>query len=88
MKVKVELNFDGVRDGLLKSPEMIELLRAYGEKIRENCNLGTVGPDEYSTRLKIGARRASVTVYPNTRHAYYSNLKHNTIEHAVEAVRE
>lgn len=87
MRVKVELNHDGMRE-LLRSQEVADLLLEYAEKIQSNCAQGTVEPDEYSTSLKIGGTRAKASVFPITRHAYYSNLKHNTIEKAIEAVRE
>jgi len=75
-KIEIELNSTGIQE-VLKSAEVTKELETYGEQIVGRCG------DGYATETYVGKTRAAVKVKPDTPHAYYSNLKHNTILKAV-----
>lgn len=70
--VKFELNRAGVRE-LLQSAEMKSVIDDYVNQVQKRAG------DEYEAVVKTGATRVSGTVRAATPHAYYSNLKHNTL---------
>lgn len=76
-----KLNKAGVRQ-LLKSGEIGGVCKEYAEGVRSAAGDGyTV--TEFMTKQRIGYH-----VSADTPHAYYSNLKHNTLEHAIGTVRK
>lgn len=79
-KVKFELNRDGVRE-LLKSAEMQSVLSECASSVQ-----GIAG-EEYQSEIQTGANRCWAKVSAATPHAYYSNLKHNTLVKALGSVK-
>lgn len=77
-KVKFELNRAGVAQ-LLKGAEMQGILSEYAEEVRGRCTAGSVGTEEYASAVQVRGSRAVGTVRADSAHAYYSNLKHNTL---------
>lgn len=75
--VRFELNRQGVAD-LMKCPEMQEGLSQMADEIVQRCGEG------YDSVATVGKTRASEKIVTTTKHAYYSNLKHNTILKAVQ----
>lgn len=69
---RFELNRSGVRE-LLKSGAMKSVVETHASAIRNRC-----GP-EYGQDSYVGKTRVNAMVYPETPHAYFSNLKHNTL---------
>lgn len=80
--VKFELNREGVAE-LLKGTEMRQVLSSYAGEVCRRCTAGGVGVEEYESEVVPGRTRAVAYVRPATAHAYYSNLKHNTLLKAV-----
>lgn len=78
-KVTVELNRTAVGQ-LLKSQEVQNLLQSHADKVQEAAG------DGYETSMIHGKNRCWVTIQPATTHAYYSNLKHNTLLKALGSV--
>lgn len=74
-KVKIELDSGAVAD-LLKTDEARQLVES---KANEVCQRARSGGLDYGTDTMIGPHRAVARVYPESVHAYYSNLKHNTL---------
>lgn len=74
---KFELNRSGVRE-LLQSGAMKSVVESYASGIRNRC-----GP-EYGQDSYVGKTRVNAMVYPETVHAYFSNLKHNTLLRAMK----
>lgn len=72
MSKKFELNRNGVAE-LLKSPEMIEILREKARGIQE-----AVG-DGYEISSYVGKSRANVSVKTKTKQAIRDNNKNNTL---------
>lgn len=70
--VKIVLNTAGVGE-LLKGAEVERMVSEIGENIARRS--GT----EYGSRVHNTGQRKIANVYPTTRHAFYSNLKHNTL---------
>lgn len=81
-KVKFELNRAGVAE-LLKGSEMQQILSDYAGQVQRRCTAGGAGSDEYEAVTEIKGTRAVATVRAASAHAYYSNLKHNTLLKAV-----
>lgn len=79
-KFKFELNRDGVKE-LLKGAEMKGILMDCAERVRDTAG------DEYAIEQVTGANRSWMTIRPDTPHAYYSNLKHNTLLKALGSVK-
>lgn len=72
MSKKFELNYSGVAE-LMKSPEMIEVLRDKARGIQESAG------DGYEISSFIGKNRANVSVKTKTRKAIRDNNKNNTL---------
>ena len=70
--VKVELNSDGIRE-LLKSDEIMEVLRSQARKVMSGLNSG------YAMSEYKGKTRGNVSIYANTKEAYKDNLENNTL---------
>lgn len=71
-KFKFELNRQGVRE-LLQSSEMKSICTEAANRVAEAAG------DGYEVSSQVGATRVNARVSPATAHAYYSNLKHNTL---------
>lgn len=69
---KFELNSEGVKE-LLKSEGAKSICMMYAEDICDACGDGYEVQD-YESQYRKGAR-----VHAAEAHAYYSNLKHNTL---------
>lgn len=76
--MKFELNRAGVAQ-LLKGAEMQGILGEYASEVQSRCTAGNVGPEEYEAAVSVRGTRAVGTVRTDSPHAYYSNLKHNTL---------
>lgn len=74
-KVKIELDPQAISD-LLKSDGARQVVE---DKANEVCNRAQSGGLKYGTDTRVGPHRAVARVYPESIHAYYSNLKHNTL---------
>lgn len=86
-KVTFELNREGVAE-LLKGPEMEKILSEVGETVKEQCGgFGNVSSEEYVTKTQVRGTRVVTTVAADTPHAYYSNLKHNTLVKALRSIK-
>lgn len=79
-KVEFELNRDGVKE-LLKSSEMQTLMQECGSAVQSAAG------EEYECEIRVGANRCWANVSAATPHAYYSNLKHNTLVKSLGSVR-
>lgn len=76
-KVKFELDRNGVREMMQSSGIMAECEK-YASAIQSSAG------SEYEVSTRIGGTRAIAKVAPSTAHAYYSNLKHNTLLKALK----
>ena len=74
---KFVLNREGVRS-LLKSGEMKSIVEEMARGIAGRAGVG------YTTDSYVGKTRVNAMVYPNSPHAYFSNLKHNTLLKAMK----
>lgn len=71
-KFKFELNRQGVRE-LLQSSEMGNICTEYARSV------AAAAGDGYEVSSMVGATRVNARVSPANAHAYYSNLKYNTL---------
>lgn len=72
MSKKFELNYNGVAE-LMRSPEMIEVLRDKAKGIQDKAG------DGYEISSFVGKNRANVSVKTKTRKAIRDNNKNNTL---------
>lgn len=72
-KVRIELNEAGVRDELLKSPQIQAVCMGYANRIQAKCGAG------YSINTHTGPNRVNVMVYAETKEAIKDNLENNTL---------
>lgn len=80
---KIVLNIQGLRD-LRKNPGIKAELYKHGQQIAQRAN-NMLGEEGYvAERPADGKTRSHVNVKCDTPHAYYSNLKHNTLLKAVK----
>lgn len=77
---KFELNKEGVRQ-LLRSANMQDIISAYGERVQKSAG------EEYKMESRVNKDRCVVKVKLSTPHAYYSELKHNTLLKALGSSR-
>lgn len=75
--VKFKLNPKGIRE-LLNCAELCDGMQEIGERVARRAG------DEYEADTRPGKKRAHTFVKPTTAHAYYSNLKHNTLLKALQ----
>lgn len=68
----VTLNYSEVGN-FLKGPEVESMIQQIGSQIADRAGI------EYAYRVHNTGKRLAVNVYPATPHAYYSNLKHDTL---------
>lgn len=80
-KVRIELNRQGVAE-LLKSPEMQGIINDYGQQVQNAAG------DGYEAEMVTGANRVWATIKAANAHAYYSNLKHNTLLKALGSIKK
>lgn len=71
-RVEIELNSAGIRE-LLKSDDIASFCRQKAEDVA-----GRAG-DGYKVDTHVGKTRVNAMVSTETKKAYYSNLKHNTL---------
>lgn len=76
-----KLDSKGVRD-LLKSSEAKEVCKPYADRVLAFAGEG-YSEEEYSGKYRDG-----YAVKVETPHAYYSNLKHNTLEKAIGGAKK
>lgn len=73
-----KLDLDGnYRSSVLNSTGVQELLSQKAERAVEVAN--SIGSASYATNTQPGKNRAHAIVYTPSRHAMYSNAKHNTL---------
>lgn len=75
--VKFELNRAGVAE-LMKCQQMQDGINSMAEQIVQRCG------DDVAYTSTVGKTRCSAKIVTTSPHAYYSNLKHNTILKAVQ----
>ncbi len=80
-KVTVQLNHAAVGQ-LLKGGEIQGLLRQYAASVQSTAG------DGYESNIIHGKNRCWAEVAPATAHAYYSNLKHNTLLKALGSAKQ
>ena len=80
--VEVRLVSEGVK-ALLRSSEMKSICKEYAQKVVSRANASSDGA-EYKATEFTGKNRAGASVSPDNPHAYYSNLKHNTLIKALK----
>lgn len=86
-KFKFELNKSGVGE-LLKGDKMGSILEEITETVRGNTGgIGNCPSSEYKASVKNKGTRLVGTVSVDSRHAYYSNMKHNTLLKALRSVK-
>lgn len=84
-KVKIELNSAGIQ-ALLKSQEIMGKVEDVAHRV---CDVAVESSGRsYEVDATIGARRGWASVKAADAHAYYSNLKHNTLLKALGSVKE
>ena len=71
-KVKIELNSSGIRQ-LLKSEEMVQMLKQQAEQVRARCGSG------YSTDLYQASSRVIAGLFAETAEAAKQNSRENTL---------
>ena len=71
-KMRFELNRAGVRE-LMKSPEMMAVLREYAESKRSLLG------DAFKVSCYVGTNRANASVYTTDTEAMQDNLQNNTM---------
>ncbi len=82
-KWKVELVEEGVKE-LLQSEAIASVTSSIGETVRNACGgYGSADSSEFKTETKVGKNRVITNVSVDTKRAYYSNLKHNTLAKAL-----
>lgn len=74
--VVIKLNDQGIQE-LLKSEEVIEVLRTHARSVLNSAGNG------YSISEYKGKTRGNVSVYAETQEAYKDNLENNTLLKAV-----
>lgn len=80
-KYGFKLNKKGVGE-LLKGQGAANVCKSYADGVASAAGDG-YAVTQFTTKQRVGYR-----VNADTPHAYYSNLKHNTLEHALGTVRE
>lgn len=75
---RIRLNISGLRE-LRNDPGVCAELQKQAENIARRAGDGYVAEP-----VQTGATRAKGIVHPDTAHAYYSNLRHNTLMKAIK----
>lgn len=71
-KIDFKLDSDGVKY-FLNCEELQDYMQPIGERVANEAG------DGYEADTRAGERRAHTFVKPTTAHAYYSNLKYNSL---------
>lgn len=79
-RYRIELNGEGVRQ-LLRSSRMQDIVSAYAGRVQRTAG------EQYETSMRVNKDRCAARVSPASIHAYYSNLKHNTLLKALGSAR-
>ena len=83
--LKIELDSAGIQ-ALLKSQEIMGKVEDVAHRV---CDVAVESSGRsYEVETTIGARRGWASVKAVDAHAYYSNLKHNTLAKALGSVKE
>lgn len=77
--VKIKMNHAGMEE-LLKY-DCQGVITETAERVKNACD----GGGEYKSDLYVGKSRCNASVGTADPHAYYSNLKHNTLLNALSA---
>lgn len=80
-KYGFKLNKKGVGE-LLKSQDIAREIKTYADGVQNAAG------EEYEVAEFVTRQRVGYRVNAGTPHAYYSNLKHNTLEKALGTVRK
>lgn len=80
---KFELNHAGAVE-LLQSPELVSLIESLGNQCAEAASSKGV---EYKSETAVRGDRVSAKITPDNPHAYYSNLKNNTLLKALGSIK-
>ena len=84
-KLELELNSAGIQ-ALLKSQEIVGKVEDIAHRV---CDAAVESSGRsYEVETTIGAKRGWASVKAADAHAYYSNLKHNTLAKALGSVKE
>ena len=75
---KIKLNISGLRE-LRNDPGVCAELQKQANAVAERAGEGFV-----AEQVQHGATRARCKVHADTPHAYYSNMKHNTLLKALK----
>lgn len=82
-KVEIKLNIPGLRE-MRNEKGVIAELQKHGDMIANRAN-GMLGEEGYvAEKATRGTTRARCNVRTDTPHAYYSNLKNNTLLRAMK----
>lgn len=85
--VEFKLDSKGVRD-LLKASSTKEACKPYADRILSFCQGFSDAGDGYVQEDYTGKFRDGYSVKVESPHAYYSNLKHNTLEKAIGGAKK
>lgn len=85
-KFEIDLNSNGIRE-LLQSEEMRKEVEKWGRAVQQVANSDERPDISYDLETNIRGDRVCSTVHAGTAHAYYSNLKHNTLLKALGSVK-
>lgn len=80
-KIHFDLNSAGVKE-LLLSQELGSVVSGYAEQVAGRA--GSMTGLEYESTARAGKGRVKATVRAGSAHAYYENLKNNTLLKALE----
>lgn len=80
--IKFEMNYAGVGE-LLKWDSVAEMTKEVGEGVKQKAN-GELGEDGFISETRVGKKRAHTFVKADSKHAYYHNLKYNTLLKALQ----
>lgn len=84
-KFRFELDHGGAVE-LLQTPELTALIESLGEQCASNASSISGGLD-YESETAVRGDRVSARVSAGSPHAYYSNLKKNTLVKALGSLR-
>lgn len=75
---EIELDTGGIRE-LLSADEISAEVERWGASVQQIANADERPDIMYELDVEIKGDRACATIKAGTAHAYYSNLKHNTL---------
>ena len=83
--IKIVLDQEIVRNAILKSDEMKNIVEGFGVDIKKKLESETREPWEMET--KTGRYRVKSRISPGNIVAYRRNQKHNTVHKIIESMR-